>query len=63
LEPAGVTESAQDDRSRDRTDAGSGCDDAVRVAVANQHRDALVEFFDLGGQRQRQSGLDGDVFG
>src|SRR6478672_1825235 len=46
LETNDITESAQDDSSGDRADAGCRGDDAVGVAVADQHGDALVEFFD-----------------
>ncbi len=63
LEPAGVAESAQDDRTGDRADAGGGGDDPVGVAFADQHGDAFVDLLDLLGERQRQPGFDGDVLG
>ena len=63
VEPGGVAEATEDDRAGDGADAGGGGEDAVRVAVADQHRDALVDFLDLVGEGQREAGLDGDVVG
>jgi hypothetical protein len=40
---------------------GGGGDDPVWVAFADQHGDAFIDLFDLVGERQRESGFDGDV--
>ncbi len=49
--------------ARDRPHAGRRAHDAGRVELAEHDGDPLVELRDLGGQGQRETGLDGDVLG
>ena len=62
-EPVRVAEPPENRRCGDRCDAGSRGEDAARVGFTQQQRGPFVEVFDLFGQLQCQSGLDGDVFG